>query len=353
MANNNLPLVSVVIVNYNGKDFVHNCIESILKNNYNNYEVIVVDNGSKDGSVRFLKDKYSNSLKPVKIVELEKNFGPAKARNEGVKIARGEYVGFLDNDTEVDPEWITEAVKLFEKDNKIGCLQCKLMLLRDKERFDYGGDYVNQYGFLIQRVGFREIDKGQYDKEIEILSAKSAGMFIRRDIFEKVSGFDEDYFIFVEETDLAWRYWLSGYKTVFCPRSIVYHEFSTSVKILSKEKNNYNVRFHGTKNYIMTLIKNLGVKHLLATLPIHVSIWVGLMIVLAFRGHLRSAFNILKGILWNIVALNKTIRKRRKIQSERILSDDLLLALIMKKQSLLVKIKQFFLAEKLVETTEK
>lgn len=353
MANNNLPFVSVVIVNYNGKEFVQNCIESILKNNYNNYEVIVVDNGSKDSSVSFVKDKYSNSLKPVKIVELEKNFGPAKARNEGVKIARGEYVGFLDNDTEVDPAWITEAVKLFGKDSKTGCLQCKLMLLRDKKRFDYVGDYINQYGFIVQIAGFGEVDKGQYDKEITILSAKSAGMFIRRDIFEKIGGFDEDYFIFVEETDLAWRYWLAGYKTVYCPKSIVYHEFSTSVKILSKEKNNYNVRFHGTKNYIMTLIKNLGIKRLIVTLPIHVSIWVGFIVFLTFSGNLRSAFYVLKGILWNIVAINKTIQKRRKIQSERILSDDFLLALIMKKQSLLVKIKQFFLAEKLVETTEK
>lgn len=346
------PEVSIIVVNFNGKRYLFRCIASILKNEYKNYEIIVVDNGSSDGSILTIKDRFADHLKNIKFVELEKNYGPAKARNEGAKIARGKYLGFLDNDTQVDKNWISEAVRLFNKDKKIGCLQCKLLLLKGKNRFDYAGEYINQYGFLTQRAKYGELDKGQYDQEVEILAAKSAGMFIRKDVFNKIGGFDNDYFIYVEETDLGWRSWLAGYKTVFCPRSVVYHEFGTSLKVLSPKKSNLNVRFHGTKNYIMTLIKNLSFPKLVFILPFHIFIWFCFAFFLMIRGSFRSAFNVLKGIGWNITNFSTTISKRKRIQAVRVVSDNYLFPIIMRKQSILKKIKQFFLAEKEVPTAE-
>jgi len=346
------PKVSIVIVNYNGKRYLLRCIASILKNIYKNYEIIVVDNGSTDGSLAALRKKFARNLDKIKIVELKKNYGPAKARNEGVKIAEGKYLAFLDNDTQVEKDWIIEAIKLFQRDLKIGCIQCKLLLLNEKNKYDYAGEYLNQYGFLVQRAWYKEIDRRQYDQEVEILAAKSAGMFIRKDVFNKIGGFDEDYFIYMEETDLGWRSWLAGYKTVFCPLSVVYHGFSTSAKILSREKHNFNVRFHGSKNYIMTLVKNLGTKQLILILPKHLFIWFCFGFFLMIRGDFQSANNIFKGIWWNIVNLPKTLIKRKSIQSTRVISDDLLFPIILKKRSLLKKIKQFFMAEKEVKSTE-
>ena len=240
----------------------------------------------------------------------------------------------------------------FQNDKKIGCIQCKLLLLADKNKYDYAGEYLNQCGFLVQRANYGEIDNGQYDQKVEILAAKSAGMFIRKDVFDKIGGFDEDYFIYVEETDLGWRSWLAGYKTVFCPKSVVYHEFGTSIKILSEKKSNFNVRFHGTKNYIMTLIKNLGNKQLLTVLPRHVIIWIFFAFFLVFRGNFRSAFNVLGGIWWNVVNLPQTIFKRKKIQLNRVISDEKLFKIIIRDTNIFEKVKQFFTAEKFFKTTE-
>jgi len=344
--------VSIIIVNYNGKSYLLDCLISILKSNYKNFEIIVVDNNSSDKSIDFVKKKLNGKIKNIHYLKLNENFGPALARNEGVRIAKGKYLAFLDNDTQVEENWIIETVKFFQNDKKIGCIQCKLLLLADKNKYDYAGEYLNQCGFLVQRANYGEIDNGQYDQKVEILAAKSAGMFIRKDVFDKIGGFDEDYFIYVEETDLGWRSWLAGYKTVFCPKSVVYHEFGTSIKILSEKKSNFNVRFHGTKNYIMTLIKNLGNKQLLTVLPRHVIIWIFFAFFLVFRGNFRSAFNVLGGIWWNVVNLPQTIFKRKKIQLNRVISDEKLFKIIIRDTNIFEKVKQFFTAEKFFKTTE-
>lgn len=344
----NQQLVSIIIVNYNGKKILENCIRSVLSNNYGCIEIIVVDNASTDGSI----ENISRFLSELKIIKLERNFGPARARNDGVKIAKGKYIGFLDNDTEVDPDWIVEAIKEFENDENIGVIQCKLLLLKEPHKIDYVGEYIGQNGFLVQRARYQEEDCGQYDQNVEILAAKSAGMFIRKDVFEKIGGFDEDYFIFVEETDLGWRSWLMGYKSIFCHASVVYHLFSTTKDIVDKNTNNYFIRFHGTKNYIMTLIKNLGFRQLIYTLPIHVMAWFGLAVLLIIQGNFKSGFNILRGIWWNLANLPKTLNKRWYIQSRRALPDQILLKKTMKKQNISVKIKQFLGAQKLIKTPE-
>lgn len=345
-----MPLVSVVIVNYNGRDFVSKCVESIVHNGYKNYEVIVVDNGSSDDTLPYLHEKYDKS-KSVRILELEKNKGPAGARNEGVKIANGKYIGFLDNDTEVDPNWITEAVGMFAEDDSVGVIQCKL-LLNGSDHLDCTGEFISRTGFLIQRSQHQEKDRGQYDNKVDLLAAKSAGMFIRRDVFEEIGGFDEAYFIYMEETDLCWRSWLNNHKTVFCPTSVVHHLYSTTKEVVDKNRFNYLVRFHGTKNYIMTLVKNLGFLQLIYTLPLHLLAWISFAFFLTMKGNFKSGFNIGKGICWSLFNVLKILRKRRQIQSSRVLSDKVLLPIVMKKEGILAKARKIRTAQKLVKTTE-
>lgn len=346
-------VVSVIVVNHNGKEYLLRCVRSVLANNFKDYEIIVVDNGSSDGSITFLKDKLETELYNLVVLELKQNFGPALARNEGAKIAKGDYLAFLDNDTQVKKDWIIEAINIFQRDQKIGCIQCKLLLLQEKNKFDYAGEYLNQYGFLVQRAQYKETDNGQYDQEVEIMAAKSAGMFIRKDVFDRIGGFDEDYFIYVEETDLGWRSWLAGYKTVFCPLSVVYHEFSSSLRILGLEKTKYNVRFHGTKNYITTLIKNLSMKNLLIILPIHIWIWISLaIIILIYKGQPRDSFCIFKGIFWNLINIKETLKKRKIIQQTRVFTDNYCFKRILRKQNLLIKVRQFIFSEKLLNKIE-
>lgn len=333
--------VSVVVVNYNGKEYVDKCVNSVFMSNYHDLEVIVVDNGSSDGSVDFLRNKYAVYKERFKIVSLDKNYGPSFARNQGVKIAKGVYIGFLDNDTEVDKQWANIAVLEFENDASIGIVQCKLLLAKERNKLDYVGEYIGQNGFLVQRAQGGEIDKGQYDQRVQILAAKSAGMFIRKDVFDKIGGFDDDYFIYVEETDLGWRSWLLGYKAVFVFESIVYHEFGTSTLILSKNKNNYNAKFHGCKNYILTLTKNLSFINLVKILPVHIFLWIGLAwFALITKRDYRAFFWIHKGIIWNVSNIRKNIGKRCIIQKNRIVSDNDLFKIILKKKPFLYFIQK-------------
>src|SRR3989338_2971976 len=327
----NQLLISAIIVNYNGKHYVKKCVDSLLASNTRNLEIIVVDNGSSDGSISAL-EKYREK---VNLLKLNENYGPAYARNQGVKVAKGRYIGFLDNDTLVDKDWARTAVKAFEKDEKLGIIQCKLLLNKERNRLDYVGEYLGQNGFLVQKAHAGEIDTKQYDKPVRILAAKSAGMFIRHNVFKKIGGFDEDYFIYVEETDLGWRCWLAGYECRYLPTSIVYHEFGTSTVILGKSKNNYNAKFHGCKNYILTLFKNLSFINLIKILPVHILLWEGLSIYALLKGSFKNFFWINKGIIWNLVNIRDSIKKRSKIQRNRKITDNELHAIVMIKKPFL------------------
>lgn len=331
---NPYPLVSVVVVNYNGRDFLDRCISSILSNTYPHYEIIIVDNGSSDFSLEFIQEKWGGQTDKIRPVRLDKNYGPAKARNIGAAHAAGEYMGFLDNDTQVDTQWISRAAAEFKSDNKIGILQCKLLLLHEPERFDYAGEYLSNIGFLIQRCLPGEFDRGAYDARDKLLAAKSAGMFIRTGLFKQIGGFDEDYFIYVEETDLGWRAWLRGFETVFLHSSIVYHELGSSGVILGSKRQNYLLKYHGCKNYIRTLLKNLEVRNLILILIPHIILWLAMALYYLCKRQPASSAYILKGIWWNALNLKKTLTLRRQIQTNRAISDKDLFKVIMRHKGL-------------------
>jgi hypothetical protein len=326
------PLVSVVIVNYNAKEYLKSCLNSVLNTDYPNFEVIVVDNGSGDGSVKFLEE-ISKSKTNIVVLRNEENLGPSVARNQGIEKANGKYVAFLDNDTRVHLLWLKEAIKVFEADSKVGACQCKLILDDSDDIIDCVGEYLGQYGFLVQvAIAGEEKDRGQYDRQLEILAAKSAGMIVRRDILKKIGGFDDDFFIYLEETDLCWRIWLQGYKVVLIPSSTVYHKFGTTSKILAG-KSNFLVKFHGTKNYILTLIKNLEFKNLLKILPIHIGIWISIAFFFLFKRQFKSAKWIIQGIFWNLVNYKKIIKKRKTVQEKRVVKDKEIFPKIYRKKS--------------------
>lgn len=327
------PLVSIIIVNHNGYHLLQDCLTSIFKNRYPNYEIIIFDNGSSDQSVSKIKIDFQKYLKKITIISLEQNLGPAIARNLAFKKSHGDIIAFLDNDTKVDPKWITEAISIFNQNPKLGIVQSKLLLMDNPKKLDYVGEWLGTLGFLHSVGTYGEIDRHQYDKTKYILAAKSAGMFIRRQAFIDADKFDPDYFIFMEETDLGWRTWLQGYQNTLAPKSIVYHKFSSSKTILDPNFNNYLVRFHGTKNHLQTLIKNLSLPYLIKMLPINIILWFGLGTYFLFTGNFRSAINTYKGIGWNLIHLKHILSKRKIIQKSRLITDDFLF----KKHHLLIK----------------
>lgn len=333
-----LPLVSVVIVNYNAVEYLTKCLQTVFQSDYPNIQVIVVDNASTDGSVDCIERLYRANPR-LAVIANKENYGPAKARNIGIGIAAGKYIAFLDNDTQPEAGWLGPLVRALEQSSTIGACQGKLLLMSDPSRFDCAGNYLGSYGFLVSTVVVEELDEGQVDRVEEIFSAKSAAMVVRSDVLKETGLFDEDYFIYVEETDLSWRIWLRGYRIVFIPDSRVHHAFGTTSKVLPRQQQ-YLVRFHGTKNYITTLLKNFGLWNLLRIVPVHIAIWIGLAGWFAIKRQPKDSVYILKAILWCVRNFRGIWRKRESVQRMRRVNDSNLMRRIMTRRSLMYYINK-------------
>jgi len=310
-------IVSVIIASKNGEKFLKRCIDSILLES-GNYEIIVIDDGSTDQSGSLLRKLYDDNIK-VNLVSLKHNVGAARARNIGVSESRGKYLLFLDADTKIKSGWFIEVISFFDRNKLAGAAQVKLLTM-GTNKYDYAGDAMGSLGFLIERAR-GVVDGGQFDQETPIFSGKSAGMIIRRKTFEQLSGFDEDYQIFLEDTDLFWRTWLAGYQVLFAPKITVWHAYQTDEKPFSYYIDN-QVFYRGCKNTLTTLIKNLGIERLWYLFPVNVGCWVVLAVFALLKMDLRRSSNIIGGIIWNIINLDDTLKKRRVIQFNRVVSDD-------------------------------
>lgn len=324
LASNSNVKISLIVSNYNGKKFLSPCLRSILGEKTNNYEIVFVDDCSTDGSFELMTKIYS-SKKNISLLQLDKHRGTGAAINAAVKISRGKYLFFLNNDTLLETGWSLKIINLFQKYKKLGVAQAKILRM-GADTYDYAGDYIGPFGFLIERAQ-GAVDRGQFDKVVNVFSVKGTAMILRKDIFQKVGMFDEDYIFALEETDLTWRMWLSGYRMIFYPFITVWHAYGTKAK--SKEYYVANkINYLGCRNTITTLIKNLETKNLFTILPINIGLWSLLSLLFLIQLKFDRAFYIWKGIIWNIVFLSLTVRKRRLIQKDRKITDDELFRMV-------------------------
>lgn len=314
------PLVSIIIINYDGKKLLVNCFESLSKITYSNVEIILIDNNSSDDSIAYVKENFSKTI----ILKLDDNKGFAEPNNIGAKIAKGKYLLFLNNDTVVTKNFVTEMINIIEKDEKIAI--CQSLLLKPDGTIDSSGDFIDELGIVYN-------SKSKIDDVREITSARGASMLIRKEIFDKLSGFDESFFVSFEDVDLGWRSWIANYKVVIVPSSIVYHlGGQTSNKIKDE------IAFHGFKNQLSMKITNfetfLGIKVLFKFSIIYgikeTKIWFDYFL----KGNTaitptkyetsiakKPSFKIiLKSIFW-ILSNQKYLRKKHKlVNSTRLLS---------------------------------
>jgi len=316
------PSVSIIIVNFNGIKFIESCLESVLNTDYPNFEVVFVDNASSDGSLELVREKFASKNK-VKIVANKYGLGPAKGRNIGINESRGKYIAFLDNDTEVDKNWLKALVNVLKADDTIGAAQSKI-LLSDKKTIDTCGHYLSVTGFPYE-IGTNEYDSGQYNSLIDIFGARSAAMFIRRDILDNIGYFDPDYFMHGEETDLSWRVWLNNYRVVYVPDSVVYHKKGGSLNTKSR----YLIFYEGSKNCTKTLIKNLGLKRLLLILPMHILGWIVVSASLILKRRFNESIAIIRGLFWDLCNIKRILNDRKVIQHKRLSSDSKIMPIIM------------------------
>lgn len=301
----NEPLVSVIVLNWNGKIFLEKCFCSLRKVTYPNLEVIMVDNNSNDGSVEYVR----RSFPWVRIIQNTTNLGCGGGFNTGMRYAKGRYLINLANDTYVDPDFVTELVKVFERDPKIGGCVSKI-LLPDHETLDSAGDYLTTSGFLVHR-GLSEKDYGQYDCIEEVFAGKGTAITFNADALHEVGMFDPDFFVFFEDADLCWRLHLRGYKVLFAPRSIVYHLVGGALGRVPQTIND----FHAFKDRIMSLIQNLGCLNMFKIFLLHIGFCLGIVAFLTIKRKPYRALAIIRAILWNLTSLRHLWGKRKRVQN--------------------------------------
>jgi GT2 family glycosyltransferase len=323
-------LVSIIIVNWNGIRWLPDCFESLAKQDWKNYEIIFVDNASKDGSVEWVKKNFPKT----KILINKTNLGFSDANNVGYKAAKGEYVLFLNNDTRVTKTFITELVIALESDQQIGGAQSKILLMDHPDTHDSVGAFLTPTGFLYH-YGFGRLDKPKYNKQIDLYTAKGACMMFKKSVLEKVEVdgdiLDPSYFAYFEETDMCHRVWLAGYRVVYAYKSVIYHKMGAT----SSGMNNAFVQYHSFKNRINSYLKNLGSKSLWQIISLHLFLCICYVSYSILRGKFRLGFAVLKAIWWNIKHFSDMVRSRRFIQeSIRNKSDVEFFPIIMKYPSL-------------------
>ena len=305
-----VPKVSIIIVNYKQKQLTIDCLNSLKGATYPNYEVILVDNNSEDGSEEEIAKKFPSII----LIQSGSNTGYTGGNNLGLKYASGDYILLLNNDTKVTPGFIEPLVKDFMKDEKLGIVQSKLFVMDRPYLLDNVVSFQTFNGFLYHE-GYLDTDKPKYQNFLYSFSAKGACMMINKKVLS-LGLFDDSYFAYFEETDLCWRAWLMGYKVGFEPNSIIYHKMGATS---SKMKSTF-IHYHSFKNRIRTIIKNSDNFTLLWMLPTHLMLCLSLAIYFLFS-EINGTKSIFNAFWWNILNLKDTLRLRKRIQSKRQILD--------------------------------
>lgn len=330
----NYPLVSIVLINYNGKPLLEQFLPSVANLTYPDYEVIVVDNASTDGSQELIKDHYPE----FKVIQNKKNLGTAQGSNVAIDETKGKYIFWVSNDMEFDPDILDHLVKRCEEDNSIGICTVKMRRIRNgrliKEIDSVGAD-VDTFGFPASR-GINEPDNGQYDYSTDVFFSFGGAMFIRKSLLENIGGFDPDYFTLGDDIDLSWRTHLAGYRVVVEPKAFLYHRVSAT---LATTHSRAQKRYMSEKNTLRTLLKNYSFGYLSFILPVYFILLLMEIFFFLILGKFKIAKGGVNAVVWNIKHFKDTLRKRRKVQSLRKVKDGDLWKLMLKKPE---KIRLFF-----------
>lgn len=313
----NMPFVSVIILNHDGRDYLKPCLSSVLNSTYDEFEVILADNDSVDGSIEYVRHHFSQAVK-LKVVALNKNYGFAVGNNMGYQKVdpKSKYVIFLNNDTQVERDWMQEIIKKMENDPLIGAAQPKIRLMSDRNKIDAAGCTIDYYGRPF-RLGNGETDQGQYDSISEIFFALGAAIALRKEVIEKVGLFDSSFFAYYEETDLCWRIWLVGYKVVLVPKAIVYHWGGATAKRKASMDASVALKyrvFYRRRNQLIMMLKNYSLSNIIKyVLPFGARIPVVALIRFA-KGQSAEGLAYLDAIWSVLTSLSEITKKREHVQ---------------------------------------
>lgn len=331
-----IPKVSIIIINYNGKELIRVCLQALERQSVDGFEAIVIDNASSDGSLyeirRFLKESPLASI--IKLIPCDRNLGFAGGNIEGLKYAQGEYIALLNNDAEPDARWLEELVKAMDENPKIGICASKMII--------HGSDILDSAGVLFSTAlkGFGA-GEGQksflYNKKRYIFGACGGAALYRRKMVAEIGFLDEDFFLIHEDIDLNFRAQLRGWKALYVPEAIVYHRVRSSIVSMSDMAVYYTLR-----NCELVRMKTVPLAILIIFLPEFI-IWTLAEFVyfVIKHKHLKLYFKAKSDA---IKMLPRMLKKRAVIMKNRKVSYKYLLNImtpLWNKNLLLTKIKKF------------
>jgi GT2 family glycosyltransferase len=309
------PRVSVIIPHWNGRQHLDDCLTALRCQTLADHEVILVDNGSTDGSQTYVRDLYPE----VRLIELGENRGFTGACNAGYVAAGGEFVCLLNNDTEADREWLAAIVGTFDRYPRAGVVASKILLFDRRDHFHAAGDYYRVDGIPGNRGVWRQ-DTGQYDREEAVFGACGAAAGYRRAMIDETGFLDDAFYFSCEDVDLAWRAHLAGWDVVYAPAAVVYH------KLKASGGSGVVGSYHDGRNFLYVIWKNYpaGLLRRHAAAILRAQWRISAEALRAWRG--AAARARLRGQLAGLAGLFRLWPARRRIQAARRVDDGTLAA---------------------------
>ncbi len=287
----NFPTVAIVILNYNGRNYLEKFLPSVIASTYTNKKIIVADNGSTDDSISYLKENFNT----VEIILLEKNYGFAGGYNQALKSVDADYYILLNSDVEVTPNWIEDLIILMESNKRIAACQPKILSYVNKNQFEHAGacgGWIDTLGYAFARGRIFDVcedDNGQYNTNTKIFWATGAALCISAERFHEMNGFEAYLFAHMEEIDLCWRLQRKGYDIYCCPSSVVYHLGGGTLNKANSRKTYLNFR-----NNLIILLKNFSFSEAIWKVPLRILLdWLFACKSL-LEGNLSSFFAVIK-----------------------------------------------------------
>ena len=308
------PLVSAVVVNYNGMEHLSDCLSSLSSQTYANLEIIVSDDCSTDESRAFIRSNFPS----VRMVQTSRNSGFVKTANRGMRSARGDLVILLNNDVECEPDFVERLVVAANANPEVGILAPKMRLFYARSVLNGVGTQMSQSGFGWDR-GLCEKDEGQYDEPCQVFGACGGAMLIRKDVLERVGYMDPAFYFLFDDIDLCWRARLLGYSAMTVPDAVIYHKFGGFYGKLSPRK-----YFLASKNRLRAFLKNYEWGTIRRLMPDVVRAdWSTIKNMFKHRERSRFVLTtaMIKSYLWNVFHLPGLYLARRRVQKTRVVSD--------------------------------
>lgn len=266
--------VTVIIPNYNGIKYIRDCMDALLAQSMPDFDIIVVDNASTDGSIEVVEEEYKSAI----VKKLDQNYGFSHAVNVGIAMTKTKYLILLNNDTKVDKDFVAELVKAISAHDDTFSVSSKMLQMSNPDIIDGAGDLYCALGWAFS-LG-KDKSKDKYDKEAVVFSACGGASIYRKDIFDQIGYFDELHFSYLEDVDVGYRAKIMGYKNRYTPKAIVYHAGSGTT---GSRYNSFKVRL-AARNSWYVIYKNMPTWQIILNLPFFL-----------FGFGVKALFFILKG----------------------------------------------------------